>query len=256
MVSVQIVWDNPQFEEEALNLEIKNELYGQNIFFARIKNANSLKEKFPAVENFDLSKQFPAVVSLKIITRRPIIAVINDFMTDPRLSSLRQASDSSVLKTNFSAVWQDTQSLSASPSAYLLDKTGIVFKEAALRQFKSLPRLFLLSGVDSLLPFGKLKSRNDPDFFSSVLSLFSGLVSKTAVTGGQPDLPLTVEYILYRATGDLAIKFSAGFYAFLPEERDYQRTLEILNLIVGKYSTEGKNLKKIDLRFKNPVVEY
>ena len=67
---------------------------------------------------------------------------------------------------------------------------------------------------------------------------------------------LKISYLLTDSEHQLMAKYENGPYVLLPVINSYSEIIDSLGLILNKYRIEGKNLKKVDLRFNNPVVEY
>lgn len=61
--------------------------------------------------------------------------------------------------------------------------------------------------------------------------------------------------ILFLDKKDIKILLPNGIEVFLTSEKDLDPQLTSLHLIINRFKIEGRGVKKIDLRFKNPIIE-
>lgn len=69
------------------------------------------------------------------------------------------------------------------------------------------------------------------------------------------DLNLKPESIYSLNERDIEVILSDGLKILLSRSKDLTLTLTSLQLITERFRIEGRRVKKIDLRFKNPIIE-
>lgn len=217
---VNIFWDESKFTTPEIEEKIKNLLNNQLIFFVSQKKVLSGVGEFPVIQGIRISKSYPSTLTINLVTHKPALALIS------------------------LAPGQDAASSSAQP--YLVDSEGRVFWKDTADLSKNLPKLLFFDVPIPLIG----QSVDSPDgraalkFFSHYRELES--------TDGFP----VIESLSASSSGPLTAKLSNGILVFLPAVDSYGALADSLHLILNKYKIEGKHLKKVDLRFKNPVVEY
>ena len=68
-------------------------------------------------------------------------------------------------------------------------------------------------------------------------------------------LNLKPEKILFLGKKDIEILLPYNLQVFITREKDFKSQLTYLQLIINRFKIEGRGVKKIDLRFKNPIIE-
>lgn len=232
---VNISWDNPDLSVSAMDEVYKSVVLGKNIFLVSKQSLLKVTVDQPSVFNISLSKKYPSGLLINVKSREP-------FAEGIWINPEKEASISSLISRDFFG--SAARQASSSGEAYLLDKDGLVF----WKNFKSvtgLPKLFLIDGSKPVLGETVSGTQNKAGF----MFLTDLLPRETAV--GFPGLSFMVS-----GKDQLFAKFDGGPYVFLPQLNSYNELLDSLKLILDKYRIEGKSLKKVDLRFNNPVVEY
>lgn len=196
-IEVIVSPDGSELEGESLKQEIKKKVSESNLLLLKPQRLSFLKDN-PAVEKFEIEKQWPDGLNIKITKRVPQ-AILEDSIG--RL--------------------------------FLVDGNGVVFSRA---KDSDLP-LIKYSGVR--LSIGDEVASREVNFVLYTLD-------KVGQTGFQ------IESI--RAGTDVYLKVAGGPEVILPlnDRGSVDRMIEI----VEGFRFRGENLSKIDLRYKNPVIEY
>lgn len=232
---VNLSWDTPEFSLPETQSKFITGFRGKNILFLRGSEALKVKKTVLEIEDLDVIKRYPSTLSISIKTREPILEVMT-------LGVGEEASMSSILK---SPVFLNYRQSSDSADSYLIDKTGFIFWKL-IKVMPSLPRFFIQNGFK---PTVGLNLTRDEDLAG--LNFFL----EQSTQNSDASLP-KVSFLLTDPDRQLLVKYDGGPYVFLPVIKSYSGTVTTLKLIFSKYRIEGKNLKKVDLRFNNPVVEY
>jgi cell division septal protein FtsQ len=115
--------------------------------------------------------------------------------------------------------------------AYFIDEAGYLFRRTA--------------SLSVTLPYLYDKGEK-PAFWQSSLKVLAGLKK----------LSLNIVAVEQDERGLTKLSTEEGLTIYLSPTQEVERQLTVLQLIIEKYKIEGKRLKEIDLRFKEPVVEY
>lgn len=233
--NISVSWSNPNFSIPSVENVYKSENIGKNIFLISRPSLLKAAKNEPIISDVLPIKKYPSNLLIDIKTREP-------FLEGLWVNKEKESSISSLIRTNFFDSFINQSSASA--QTYLLDKEGLVF----WRNSKPVVGFPLFFFVDSPIPeLGeRVAGSQNRDGFRFV----EALIGKTE-TKSLPKLSFMVS-----DTEQLVAKFASGPYVFLPHQSSYDELLDSLRLILDKYHIEGKVLKKVDLRFNNPVVEY
>lgn len=232
---VVVSWDRPDFYENRVEKLFAAELRGRNLWLT-LPQYSKFKSKLPpSIETFSVSRTFPKTIKISLQTRRPLAVV------SPITDDLRQASLSAIIKNDL--LGEAAKNRRANAADFLVDEKGLVFAQSPaspsglpqiiLSPDKSGPRLGVsLAGE---IPFNFLRN-------------YLGMAS-------EQNLPPLLA-ILTQGPQDLLVRTGGGNYFIFAKNFGQKDSLGALGLILNKYSVEGKKLRKVDLRFNNPVVEY
>ena len=232
---VNIVWVDAQLLVPAVENAFKAATLEKNIFSISRQRLLKITKDTPVVSNISLSKAFPSRLSIEVKTRDP-------FLVGEWVGFEKEASLSALIKRDFFGGFIRQARISA--ESYLLDREGLVFwKNSKLES--GLPLIFFVDRPTPVLGESVAGSQD-----KAGVQFVASLREK----GTQGDFP-TLSFMV-SGEDTLLAKFDVGPYVFLPQQSSYSELLDSLKLILDKYHIEGKVLKKVDLRFNNPVVEY
>ena len=228
--NVETIWDREDFFEPTVSQFLENQFLQKNIFLL-FPNQKFLKQNLPgSIKNISIQKSYPRSLKIYLKTRKPLLLI----STLPK--DLKTASASAIVKNDALG-----QNYNSSPSAWV-DETGFLFNQK-VSSLSSLTKALLNDAdLQALTPFISSK------FFFQFFSQYH----QQNLDEGLPEL------LSFTLTGDGEIisRLGNGAYLILPKEGDLGDLISSLKLILNKYAIEGKNLKRVDLRFKNPVVEF
>lgn len=234
--SVNFLWKNPVFAVPDIEETFKSKTLGANIFTVSGKGLLKLVEENPVVKEVNLSKNYPGGISVEFNTREP-------FLLGYWLNPPPEASVAALLSPDFLSGFLKQVVTSGQP--YVLDSLGIVFWKG-LESYPDLTPFYIADGSKPVLGQGVEGSQNE-----SGVTFVGQFLEKNR----DGDLP-AISFLATLDKQSFAVKLRGGPFVFLPVRDSYLELLDALKLIWDKYHIEGKVLKKVDLRFNNPVVEY
>lgn len=200
---------------------LQSELLNRNFFFLDFAGARRrFGADYPEFSYLFLQRDFPSVVKARVEERKPLAFVVRPLMLGPEATP-------------------SAESLVAR-GAYLIDEGGYLFRRASSWP-TSLPYLYD-NGEGELGQKPQLTGA----FWRFSLKMLTGLKK----------LGLEVVAAEQDAKGLVRLSTDEGLAIYLSSAQEVERQLAVLQLIVEKYKIEGKRLREIDLRFKEPVVEY
>jgi len=233
--NVNILWDNPGFSLPSVENIFKSQTINKSIFLISKIDILKMAKDEPVVKDVSVTKKYPSGLLIEVETREP-------FLEGRWFNPEKEASVSSLISRDFFGIASKQASGSGEP--YLLDKEGVIFWKGS--KFGSeLPVFFFIDG-STPVPGEKVSGRQNRAGLAFASDLLAG-----RGPSGFPGLSFLVS-----DRDQLLVKLAGGPYVFLPHQDSYLELLGSLKLILDKYRVEGKMLKKVDLRFNNPVVEY
>ena len=210
------------FEADLIKDFIRSETLGKNIF---LLNKNDLtektKKKFLTVRDVRIDRTFPSRLSVLVLQRDPIASIL------PVLDL--QASVSAVVSLS-------SRESSSSAERYLVDKSGLIFVKAVMADFP----LLVVGSEDVNL--GDHLDKNPEKFMVDLI---------TKALDSEVPLKSVVE-----VRGDILAILKDQSIVWLSKDKQLSSQLEVLKMILEKYKIEAKKVAKVDLRFRNPVVEF
>ena len=221
--NISVLFEGYGYDSESIKDRINSAFIGKNIFWLNEGGVSSaLKKEYLSIVSTRLIRNLPRSVLFYVSQRDPvamIVPVAPDFQSSP------------------SAVISMAVKEGSSPSQRLLiDKSGLLFYEASVSGMT----IIVTDGGNATL--GNLMSKSSDKFMIKTVSQM-----KTA------DVPASLITGIY---GDVLVVLKDKSFAWLTPTKEVDYQVEILKMIIEKYRIEGKGIAKIDLRFKNPVVEF
>ncbi len=232
---VDISWNDPNFTVSSVDAVYRSGTLSKNIFLVSGQSLLKMAKDAPVVSDVSLSKKYPSGLLIAVKTREP-------FAEGLWFNPENEASTSSLIARDFFG--SITRQASRSAESYLLDKDGLVFWKNS-KPWPGFPVFFFVDGSTPVL--GEKVSGNQNK---------AGLVFVNDLLGKENASAFPKLLFIVSDREQLLAKFDGGPYVFLPQQSSYIDLLDSLKLILDKYHIEGKVLKKVDLRFNNPVVEY
>lgn len=228
--SIETVWDRDDFYDAGLNDFLEKQYLQKNIFFVSTDRSN-LQKVFPnSIKDFSIIKSFPHTLRFNLMTRQPVL-----FLSSLS-ENLKSASVSAIINTD------GLKQNSFGPLAFWVDAQGIIFNQK-VSSLSSLPRVFL--DEQRINDLGK-------DLTSEFFFQFFMEYQRQSQEKSLPALSI----LGLTKEKEIIARLENGVYLVLPKSDGLVDLFTSLNLILNKYSIEGRYLKKVDLRFKNPVVEF
>ncbi len=208
--------------------EIFNQLnilsLGKNLIFFPKQNAIlSIKQSNSHISIIEIKKRIPNRLLFNLQVRKAVVAV------GIKLTLADQATASASL---------EDESISLSGDFYLIDNQGVVLDKTTDSQ--DLPLIIL--GSDPFLVKGDVFD----DSVRKTVELFSGLRLRLLET-------LLIEISSLR---EAKIRLKDSVLVLFNLTKEIENQLDSLQLILSRSKIEGKQIKKIDLRFDKPVIGY
>jgi len=221
--NISVLFEGYGYDSESIKDRINSAFIGKNIFWLNEGGVSSaLKKEYLSIVSTRLIRNLPRSVLFYVSQRDPvamIVPVAPDFQSSP------------------SAVISMAVKEGSSPSQRLLiDKSGLLFYEASVSGMT----IIVTDGGNATL--GNLMSKSSDKFMIKTVSQM-----KTA------DVPASLITGIY---GDVLVVLKDKSFVWLTPTKGVDYQVDILKMIIEKYRIEGKGIAKIDLRFKNPVVEF
>ncbi len=227
---VETIWDREEFFDPLVPKFLEKQFLQKNIFLL-LPNQELLHQNLPdSIKKVAIKKVLPQTLLINLETRRPVL-LLSAQSTDLKIASVSAVVNDDILNQN-----------NIGTPSFWVDESGFTFNQK-ISSLSSLPKA-LLSREDLQSPPRPLSSQ----FFFRFFLEYRQRVS----SGGSPTLLM----LLLTTEGETVARLGSGTYLILPKEGIAEDQVASLNLILNKYAIEGRNLKKVDLRFKNPVVEF
>lgn len=199
--------------------QVKELVLGQSLLTINSqKLLGEIKESLPLVEDLEAGKHWPNSLKITLIGKTPLAAV--GFTTPGNVE--KEATSSAVPE-----------------ELYLVDAAGLIIAQA------------LAVGSLPLLIVGNTRKLNVGEKIESGRLKFCLELIKSL-----GKLGVAVERVDEDKRDFLVLTFRQGPLVFVSLEKDVKEQALVLHLVLEKYKIEGKALKKVDLRFGNPVVVY
>lgn len=222
---VKVYFDGVVYEGDAISDFLRREFSGDNLWFVREENLRKKIQKvFFSVETVRLKRHLPDRLSVTVKSHAPLAR----FVTLPENV---ESSPSAIL-----AHLSTDPLLIGQPGGVLITSDGLAFAESGPGGLTTiaLPRISLsvgdrLSGGIGSFAIEVVKEMREKGVSAKFFSLFKEDVIV---------FPEGVSFIL------------------MTSAKKASDQVETAKMIIEKYKIEGKKLSKIDLRFKNPVVEF
>ena len=232
---IEVIWDNVDFLNPEASSAAGKKFLGRNIFLSSPENLASLVKELPEVREASFQKNLPDRLKIILKARSSFLQIID--LPYPLNQNLKEASLEALLKKELTK----DSSLKIGKT-WVIDETAWVFAQTS--RILSLPKIFIL-GADDKPRVGSFLGQSVlwEDFL-----FYKNFSQKSDSYRISSFLATQFPYIIAKLDGETLL--------LLNFESSYSGVTEILNSILNKYFIEGKHLKKIDLRFKNPVVEY
>lgn len=200
---------------------LQSELLNRSFFFPGFAGVQRrFGANYPEFSRLTLQRSFPSMVKAHVKVREPLAFVVR-----PRM-----------------LVFESTPSAESliERGAYLIDEEGYLFRRVSPLP-ASLPYLY-----DNREDGLGQKSQLTGAFWRFSLRMLAGLQK----------LGLKVVTAEQNEKGLVKLFTDEGLAIYLSSAQEVERQLAVLQLIIEKYKIEGKRLREIDLRFKEPVVGY
>lgn len=221
--NVSVLFEGYGYDSESIKNRIKSAFIGKSIFWLNEGGVlAALKKEYLSIISIRLVRNLPRNVSFYVSEHDPVAVLVpmpSDFQSSP------SAVISMAVKEG-----------SSSSQRLLIDKSGLLFYKA------SVPGMTIIVTDEGNAILGNLMSGSLDKFMIKAVSQM-----KTA------DIPASLITGIY---GDVLVVLKDKSFVWLTPTKEVDYQVEILKMIIEKYRIEGKGIAKIDLRFKNPVVEF
>lgn len=221
--SISVLFEGYGYDSESIRDRIKSTFIGKNIFWLNEGAVSlSLRKKYLSIVDTRLLRNLPRGISVYVSERDPVAVIIPippDFQSSP------------------SAAVSLSEKERSSPSQRLLiDRSGLLFYKTVV---SDMTIIVTEAGGGTL---GTLLNKPLDKFMIKAVSQM-----KT------DDVPAT---LIIRIYGDILVVLKDKSFVWLTPTKEVDYQVGILKMIIEKYRIEGRGIAKIDLRFKNPVVEF
>ncbi len=187
---------------------------------------NSLLAKYPCVEDVRIERSFPRSIKIHVIGRKPFLKLANyQVVKGLDLSQIEASSSSTSALLNW-----DIEGVQQ--ARFIADHVGIVFKE---EDIQGLPLIFITEELKTGFKF-------DIKDYTALIQILDNLSKEYQGLEGKI------------VGNNLMIKTPQKMVFSL--NRDVNRQLASLQLILQKAKINGESMELIDLRFDKPIVVY
>ncbi len=221
--SISVLFEGYGYDSESIKDRIKSAFIGKNIFWLNEGTAlSALKKEYLSIAGTRLLRNLPRRISVYVSERDPVAMLItapSDFQSTP----------SAAIELSVKEERSTSQRL-------LVDKSGLIFYKA------SISGMAVLVTDEGSAILGNLLNRPLDKFMINVVSQ----MKTTDISAS----------LIIRIYGDILVVLKDKSFVWLTPTKEVDYQVEILKMIIEKYRIEGKGIAKIDLRFKNPVVEF
>jgi len=215
---------NCRFNQLDCNEEIANKinefaLTKNLLFFPRQSVTKRIKEVFVQVDTVNIKKIIPDKLLFELTSRKPVVALAVEL--SPELNAAASA------KPQFSLTG----------IYYLVDEQGVVVKK--MEENQNLP-LILFDSDPNLKAGEKIYQ----DEVLKTIEILMGMKLRLL----EPKISRVINL------GEIDIWLENGTLTLFNGEKEAQVQLDSLQFISSRSKIEGKQIKKIDLRFDKPVI--
>lgn len=201
---------------------LEAETIGRSILVLDVGGVVSkIKEQFLVVKDLKITKRLPDTVEVEVIFREPL----------------------AVVEKAVEREGEEEGQIIVETQSFVVDQEGLVYAEA--RNDEELPRVDL--GGQNI----RLGDQLSGTAIRTYLDILNLLKEAQIVTDW---IRLASERTSLADTIELQIK--DGPFVLLSSQKDASSEISSLQTILKHYKIKGAGLKKVDLRFEKPVVEY
>jgi len=208
---------NQEIAEQITELSLGNNL----LFFPRQTTIKKIKEILIQVDTVSIKKIIPNKILFELSSRKPVVALAVE------LSPESESTVSAKPQFSLTGVY------------YLTDEQGVVVKK--MEESQNLP--LILFNHDPQLKNGEKITQEE---VQKTIEILMGM--KLRLLEPKVSRPVSFREIEIWLGNEVLVLFSG--------QKDISIQLDSLQLIYSRSKIEGKQVKKIDLRFDKPVVVY
>lgn len=221
--SVTVLFEGYGYDSEPIKNRVNSDFIGKRIFWLNEGSVlSALKKEYISVVSTGLIRNLPGSISVYVSQRDPVAVLVP---VPPDFQSSPSAVVSMAVKEG-----------SSSAQRLLIDKSGLLFYKTSV-----FGMAIIVAGGESAALGNSLNKSLDKFMISAVSQMRMRDVPVSLITG------------IY---GDVLAVLKDRSFVWLTPTKDVGYQIEILKMVIEKYRIEGKGIAKIDLRFKNPVVEF
>ena len=213
-----------QFNQLDCSQEIANKVselsFGQNlVFLSRQTLINKIKENLPQVDMVKVKKRIPDKLLFELTSRKPVVALAIE------LNSGLESTASARPQFSLTGIY------------YLIDEQGVVVKKVEENQ--NLP----------LILFDK-----DPHFNSGEKINQEEILQTVKIIMGMKLRLLEPKVSLIVNPREIEVWLTDETLVLFNSQKEIENQLDSLQFISSRSKMEGKQVKKIDLRFDKPII--
>lgn len=218
---VSIFFEAREFEPDRIKDFVTEWAQGKNLLLLRSGDLVSiLPREFLTVVAVSVEKRWPNRLIVRVKQREPLA----------RLGLDREDEESSPSAFFYASAVQSSE--------LIIDRTGLIFWKD---QLADLPWLGLKGAAEDFVLGNQLKGTRE--------ILLIQILRLTREVG--------LDVLLVRPVGqDILLVLGDQTTVWLSPDKDLAVAIEALRAVLEKYRIEAKKVLKIDLRFRNPVVEF
>ena len=221
IAEVETFFEGRGFDTEPVRNFVTSQLVGRHILFLDEKKlSEETRRKFLSVAEIRTELNLPNKIAVYIIQREPVAKLLFDFETSSDLAIIQSLA----------------KEATSSSERILVDDSGLLFFRGLRPE---LPLLAIGGGQGSLGQ--SLSARSEKLMIEMILLMRSAELPVLFVT---------------QERGDILMVLRDQTIIWATEEKEASDLVEVTRMVFEKYRIEAKKLAKIDLRFKNPVVEF
>jgi len=193
---------------------------GKNlVFLSRQRLADKIKENLPQVDEVKIKKRIPDRILFELTSRKPVVALAVE------LSSEMEATASGKPQFSLTGIY------------YFVDEQGVVVKK--MEESQNLPLILF---------------KNDPQFKNGQKINQGEVLKVIEIILGVKLRLLEPEVSRIINAQEIEVWLKDGVLTLFNGEKDIGVQLDSLQFIYSRSKIEGKQIKKIDLRFDKPVI--
>jgi hypothetical protein len=216
-----------QFNQLNCNAEIWNKISDLSlkrniIFFPRQLVTNKIKENYPQVHLVKIKKRLPNKLSFDLTSRKPIAVLSKELFPEPEATLSAQI---------------ESPKFSSTGLYYLLDEEGVVTQK--LNENQNLPLILIKED-----PQFKIGEKVNSQEIKKTIEILVGMKLRLLE-------PKVSRVISFR---EIEIWLGNETLAIFNGQKDVGVQLDSLQFIFSRSKIEGKQVKKIDLRFDKPLI--